>query len=210
MNERDVLRQSPLFRGMTDEEISFELRLYQAHRRAYAKGDSLLRVGDPVKRFAIVLSGGVQVMSDDIDGHHMIMATVQPGQTFAESLCFRMADESPVYAEAIMNTEVYWLSADALREGPAARFLSMLTAKTLSMNERIRVLSKLTLRDKLMTLFMLYMRQQGPVFDLPFDRESLAAYLGVNRSALSREMSRMREEGLIDYRKNHIEVRRKP
>ena len=112
-----------------------------------------------------------------------------------------------MYAEAITNTEVYWLSADALREGPAARFLSMLTAKTLSMNERIRVLSKLTLRDKLMTLFTLYSHSQGSAIDLPFDRESLAAYLGVNRSALSREMSRMRAEGLIEYRKNHVEIK---
>ncbi len=204
--ENDVLRLSPLFEGMTDQQISRELGVYAAFKRTYLKGDLLLRAGEPVTRFAIVLSGSVQVMSDDINGHHMIMATVAPGQTFAESLCFRHAEEAPVYAQALSTSEVYWLSADHLRDDPAARFLHMLTQKTLSMNERVQVLSQLTLRDKLSALLATYARQYGGEFDLPFDRESLASYLGANRSALSREMGNMKREGIIDFKKNHIRL----
>ncbi len=206
LRENDVLRLSPLFEGMTDAQITRALSDYMAIRRRYERSDTLLRLGSPVPRFAIVLSGSVQVMSDDVSGHHMIMATVQPGQTFAESLCFRQAEESPVYAQALSPTEVYWLSADAIRQSPAARFVSMLTQKTLSMNDRVQVLSKLTLREKLMSLLAIYARQHGSEFDLPFDRESLASYLGANRSALSREMSRMQREGIMTYSKNHIRL----
>ena len=90
---RSVLRLNPLFQGMDDAELDEELRFYRARRESYVKGDTLLRVGAPVERFALVLSGSVQVMSDDINGHHMIMITVQPGQSFAESLCFQMEQE---------------------------------------------------------------------------------------------------------------------
>ena len=203
---RSVLRLNPLFQGMDDAELDEELRFYRARRESYVKGDTLLRVGAPVERFALVLSGSVQVMSDDINGHHMIMITVQPGQSFAESLCFQMERESPVYAVALTQTEVLWLSADGLRQGHQSRFLSMLTQKTLSMNDRIQALSKLTLRDKLTTLFSQYVKQYGMSFTLPFDRESLAAYLGANRSALSRVLSQMQAEGIIEIEKNRVTV----
>ena len=203
---RRVLRMNPLFRDMDDAQMDAELSFYDARRQDYFKGETLLNVGAPVERFAVVLSGSVQVMSDDINGHHMIMITVQPGQSFAESLCFQQERESPVYAVALSSTRVLWLSADRLRQGHEARFISMLTLKTLSMNDRVQALSKLTLRDKLTTLFSQYAQQYGFSFDLPFDRESLASYLGANRSALSRILSSMQKEGIIAVSKNHITI----
>lgn len=82
----------------------------------------------------------------------------------------------------------------------------MLSQKTLSMNDRIQVLSKPTLREKLMTLLTQYSTREGKNFNLPFDRNTMAAYLGVNRSALSRELSKMREEGRIDFYKNSFSI----
>ncbi len=201
-----VLRRSPLFEGMTDGEINRELQIYDVLPRSYVKGETVLSLGKPVLRFGIILSGSVQVMRDDINGQHMIMATVQAGQTFAESLCFRQETEAPVYALALGACDIYWLDASRFRRGPEARFLSILTEKTLSMNDRIQVLSKLTIRDKLNALFSLYAQSRGSEFVLPFDRESLAAYLGTNRSALSREMSRMKREGLIEYSGSRIRL----
>ncbi len=204
--QKRVLSLNSLFADMNEEELAAELRFYDARRQDYNKGETLLGIGEPVERFALVLSGSVQVMSDDINGHHMIMITVQPGQSFAESLCFRQEKESPVYAVALSQTSVLWLSADRLRSGHEARFIRMLTAKTLSMNDRVQALSKLTLRDKLTTLFSQYVQQNGLEFDLPFDRESLAAYLGANRSALSRVLGQMQREGVIRLNKNHVAI----
>ena len=86
------------------------------------------------------------------------------------------------------------------------RFIMMLSQKTLSMNDRIQVLSKPTLREKLMTLLTQYSTREGKNFNLPFDRNTMAAYLGVNRSALSRELGKMREEGRIDFYKNSFSI----
>ncbi|MBQ6721773.1 MAG: winged helix-turn-helix domain-containing protein [Clostridia bacterium] len=85
----------------------------------------------------------------------------------------------------------------------------MLAMKALSMNDRIQVLSRLTLRSKLTAYFTELAAAQGSnVIRLPMNREDTAAYIGTNRSALSRELSRMREEGLIDYRKNELRILR--
>mgnify|MGYP002736651878 FL=1 len=82
----------------------------------------------------------------------------------------------------------------------------MLTLKTLSMNDRIQILSKPTIRQKLMTLFSQYAAREGHMFNLPFDRSDMAVYLGVNRSALSRELSLMKKEGIIDFYKNSFSL----
>lgn len=210
--EKNVLRKCPLFEGMSDEELTEALDFFGASVGHYARGEMLLMAGETVPRFALVLSGTVQVMMDDINGHHMIMATVLPGQTFGESLCYRGVKESPVYAAAAEETSVAWLSLNGLksREGPhcayCERFINMLTMKTLAMNDRIQVLSKPTLREKLLTLFTQFSTREGHEFRLPFDRSDMATYLGVNRSALSRELSRMQKEGEIEFHKNSFTI----
>ena len=81
----------------------------------------------------------------------------------------------------------------------------MLARRTLRMNDRIQILSRGSIREKLNAFFTECARDAGsPSFDIPFDRAGMAAYLGVDRSALSRELSRMRQEGLITYQKNHF------
>ena len=143
------------------------------------------------------------------------MATVSPGETFAESLCFLRSPESPVYIQAISDSELLWMDTERLRQGAkcpreqdmANRFTGLLARRALSMNDRIQILSKPTLRQKINTLFAEQKRRTGcPVFTLPFDREGMASYLGADRSALSRELSKMKKEGLIDYYKSSFRI----
>ena len=108
-----------------------------------------------------------------------------------------------------------WLRCDTLRsvgDDPLERqiyrrFVTMLAERALSMNDRIQILSKLTIREKLLTYFSQCARAAGSrTFTVPLDRESLAAYLGVNRSALSRELSTMQRDGLIEFYKNSFKI----
>ena len=83
----------------------------------------------------------------------------------------------------------------------------MLAERTLSMNNRIQVLSKKSLREKLMTFFTQRVQESGSfAFEISMDRSAMADYLGVDRSALSRELSRLRDEGALKFRKNHFEI----
>ena len=205
----DIIRRCPLFENYDDGGIEAALGFYNAKEESFIKGDTILREGEAVTRFALVLSGCVQVMSGDMEGNRVIMNTVLPGQTFGESLCYRGVTRSPVQAEAFANTTLIWLRADVFNGGHCDKcnaFITMLTMKTLAMNDRIQVLSKLTLRKKLITLFSQYASREGVEFTLPFDRDTLAEYLGTNRSALSRELSKMQAEGIIEIKKNHVKL----
>lgn len=212
---KHILRSSVLFRALDGAELEQALALFGAEPSAYAKGELVHPPYTPMKRFGLVLSGTVQAGMDDREGSRMIMAEVVPGGTFGESLCFLSSEDSPVYVTASEPSELLWLSPEVLFDEPRdalslrlqKQFTAMLAARTLAMNDRIQVLSKLRLRDKLMTYFTQLSRRTGEMtFQLPLNREDLAAYVGTNRSALSRELARMKREGLIDYYRNTIRL----
>lgn len=210
-----VLAKNPLFSGLGPEDLDFALSFFNGRKKQYSAGEFLQHAGAPVEHFGLLLQGAVQVSMTDLDGNRLIMATVTPGDTFGESLCFLEAAESPVYIEAVQDSELLWMDTGRLRQGAKClreqdmvnRFTGLLARRALSMNDRIQILSKTTLRQKLNTLFAEQVRRSGSrLFTLPFDREGMAAYLGTDRSALSRELSRMKKEGLIDYYKSTFRV----
>ena len=182
----------------------------QAKRFRYKKGEMMLKVADKVSRFWLVLKGTVHVSMDEADGTHLIMASVSEGETFGESLCF-LEKEAPVYAEAKTAAEVLELQGDFLHSHTSdpfifllqQRYTAMLARRTLEMNARIQTLCKRNMREKALHLFYHFGgRPDGIPFTLPFDRSGMAFYLGVDRSALSRELAKMQREGILDFTKN--------
>ena len=204
-----------LFRGFDCNETIRALSLLEASVSDYPRGAFLHSAGEPLSRFGLVLSGLVQVLTDDINGNRMIMANVTSGGTFGESLCYLKVQEPDIYIVAQRPSRVLWLSAESFRQKAETefglemkdRFISMLAERALSMNTRIQILSRLTLRDKLTALFTAFAHRDKTTVVLPFDRSDMAAYLGADRSALSRELSRMKSEGIIDFHKNRFTLK---
>lgn len=206
-----LLRRARLFRGVTEETVTASLSLLGGAVRLYEKNETVHRMGERFSAFGIVLGGNIQVYTDDLDGNRMMMAAVSAGGSFGESHCYLGTEEPPVYVLAGHDgARVLWLSLDPLRSIPltasalvrdlAERFTAMLAENTLLMNARIQILSRRTLREKIMTFLLEWSRYTGErTFLVPFDREGLAAYLAVNRTALSRELSLMQKEGIIHY-----------
>jgi len=204
-----------LFSGLNEEEFAQALDFYEAVERSCRRGEVLNRLGDRLPAFGLVLEGSVQVYMYDYDGQPIIMAQVNRGGTFGESLCF-LREETTVMIEAVTDARILWLKTEKMRGDPQGplereltrRFIAMLARRALSQNQRIQVLSKNTLRAKLITYLSQYAQRHGSEFDLPLNRESLARYLGTDRSALSRELSRMQKEGYLAYRRNHFKLLR--
>lgn len=204
-----------MFEGLCDSELSRALEMFSAVTAHYEKGEHLLRAGEPFLCFGILLSGTVSVYMDDIDGERMIMASVGAGDAFGESHAYLGTKESPVYILAAESAEVVWLSpsslygvmGDSLALRLRERFTALLARRALYQNERIQILSKPKIRARLVTFLTQWeAKTKSKTFSVPFDRASLAVYLGVNRSALSRELSAMKEEGLIDFYKNTFKL----
>lgn len=209
-----IIHHSPLFAGLSEGDTNRALSYFNAFQRHYIKGEFLHQILSPMEHFGLVLSGLVQVETDDMDGYRMIMTSVGPGGFFGESLCF-LEETAPVYIVAMTDCDVLWMDVKNLKSpgqkehfetDMANRFTAMVCHRALSMNDRIQILSKNTLRSKLITFFSQQVQRGGDSFTLPFDRESMASYLGVNRSALSRELSAMAAEGIITFYKNEFTI----
>ncbi|MBQ4639882.1 MAG: Crp/Fnr family transcriptional regulator [Clostridia bacterium] len=203
--ERELLKKTTLFQGLDDSKLQSALAFFDARESAYEKGDLIKPVHAPFTRFALVLQGRVQVYTDDLSGNQMMMAHVEKGGMFGESLSF-LEQEEAVYAVAVTACRILWLHPgnirrlqpqSALETTLIHRFIQNLAARALSMNDRIQILSKLTLEEKLRAFLSLYQKRRGNEFVIPFSRTELATYLGANRSALSRALSQMQKKGLI-------------
>ncbi len=213
--KKNVLLTSPLFKEMSAFDVERALKILDSVEKEYTKNEILAQTGTKLTRFGIVLDGTVQVSFTDIDGNLVLMASVTAGDAFAESLCWLEVSEIPVTITAFTDARVLWLDPSALSANCSDelvtelrnRFVSILASKTLSMNDRVQVLSKPSLRQKIITFLSQYSnKNSSKTFSIPFDRESLALYLGVNRSALSRELSMMKSEGIIDFYKNTFKI----
>ena len=203
-----------LFRDLAPEALSSALRFFDAQERAYPRGSVLKSAEARLSAFGLVLSGLVRVSMTDIDGREMLLSLVGAGQTFGEALCY-LSEDAPILIEAASDICILWLRCEGLRRAPQndeeallqQRFSAMLAKRTLKMNDRIQILSRPGIREKLMAFFTECARDAGSnVFDVPFNRAGMAAYLGVDQSALSRVLSQMQAQGILRRRKNHFEL----
>ena len=215
-NRWEIIKSCALFDGLSDAEVESALDFFEASSKEYSKGEFIQTILDPFERFGLVLSGNVRVYMDDIDGDNMIMANVSVGDTFGESLCLLKA-ESPVYVQSVTETVILTMSTSNFyntyedvekRNKYLLRFSAMLAKRTLTMNDRIQVLSNISLREKIVTFLSQYhAKLASNEFSIPFDRASMAVYLGTDRASLSRELSKMKKDGIIDYDKNHFVIK---
>ncbi len=218
---RAILEQNALFRGLSDPALLRALDLLNAVPRNVPGGGILHQPGEPMNFFGLVLKGRVSVLMTDITGAEILMQTVLTGGTFGESLCYLRADSSRITIRSdLPSTILYLKTAGLLLPAPedlpeavliSKRFTAMLAARTLAMNRRIQILARTTIRARLIVYFSQLAEDAGVspedglfTFTVPFDRAGMAAFLGTDRSALSRELSRMKREGLVDYEKNRF------
>ena len=213
---RAILNQCILFKDLKDAELEYALQFFHSRKRRCHRGEVLNRAGEPMRHFGMVLEGIIHVSMDDFDGNQLLMANVTPGITFGESLCY-LGSETQVSVESVTDSVILMMDTESLRHpavNPTAmdaeltrRFTAMLAERTLLLNDRIQVLSKLTIREKVITLLSQYTgRENTSVIILPFNREAMATYLGTNQSALSRELRKMQDEGIIRFHGSIFEI----
>jgi CRP-like cAMP-binding protein len=210
--DQAFVQTTVLFQALSHEELKKALMFFDAKESAYEKGETVKSLLSPFTRFGLVLSGRVHVYTNDLSGRQMMMAHVEKGGMFGESLSF-LEKEEAVYAVAATRCRILWLHPENVRKMQPAtpleqmlihRFIANLCTRALQMNDRIQILSRRTLEEKLTALFSIYQKRHGMQFILPFSRTELAAYLGANRSALSRTLSNMQKKGLLSFTDRHF------
>jgi CRP-like cAMP-binding protein len=173
---------------------------------------------DKVNFVGLILSGSVHIVSEDFWGRKDILSQLGPGELFAESYSCAQADRLPMSVLAVENTDVMLLScrkiittctsACSFHAQLIANMLQIISNKNILLMQKIEQLSKRTTREKLLAYLSAEAQKAGrSQFEIPFSRQEMADYLAVDRSAMSTELGKMREEGLVDYDRNRFELK---
>ena len=207
----------PVFQGLTEQELQQLEQIGAIRRQNFHKHETVFHEGDLVHEIGIVLEGSVLIENNDRWGNKSILSRVEKGQVFAESYAFH---EVPLMVDAIADEDslilfldVQWLMEE--QNAQATWYCKMLknlllisTKKNRNLSNRIFCITSKTVRGRLAAFFSEQATKAGSnTFDIPFNRQQMADYLNLDRSALSKELGKMREEGLLTFRKNHFSIK---
>lgn len=207
----EALSQCPLFAGVKRAELGEMLSCLGSRTVEIAKGAPVFLEGVPVQFVGVVLSGGVQIVRDDYYGSRSVLAVVSPGGIFAEAFACAGVDAMPVSAFALQPSTVLLLDCKRVltlcpnscqfHARLVTNLLQGMAQKNLALTRKIRYMSQKTTKEKLMAFLLDQAKEQGrSKFVIPYDRQGLADYLGVERSAMSAELGKLKRDGLIDTR----------
>lgn len=213
----ESLKTCPLFDGIGQSELPGMLNCIEAHVSAYIKNQTILREGDPVGTVGIVLSGRIQVEKNDYNGNRTLLARLEPPELFGEAFACAGVQRLPVSVTSVQDSEVMLIPCKRMITACANccafhtrvihNLLHIVAEKNLMLNQKIEVISKRTTKEKLMAFLLVQAKQHNSrMFSIPYDRQALADYLGVERSAMSAELGRLRREGKIDFYKNQFKL----
>lgn len=203
-----VLQQCPLFRGISTEDLLRMLVCLGAKTEFFEKKYTVFAEGAPAIYIGIVLSGKVHVEQTDYYGNRSLLSEFGAGQVFAEAFACAGVPALPVSVVAAEDSEILFVECDHIMHTCENNcgfhgqlifnLMQDLAEKTIQFHRRIDVTSKRTTRDKLMAYLMHCARSAGTdTFEIPFDRQTLADYLEVDRSGLSTEIGKLTKEGVL-------------
>ncbi len=212
-----ILRKTKLFNGIDESDILSMLPCLQAKNKTYGKGEYIFRQGEKPDCIAILLEGKLLIQQDDYWGNRSIISDVNAGEMFGEA--FAAPDSEAIFNDvvAVEESTVLFLNLKKMLTvcSSACRFHSMviqnlylaISQTNRKLMQKLGHISKRTTREKLISYLSYESKKQDKTaFEIPFNRQQLADFLSVDRSAMSNELCKMRDEGMITFHKNKFEL----
>jgi CRP-like cAMP-binding protein len=215
----DLENNVKLFNNISANDLPSMLSCLGVKNKQYKKGNIVMHAEDNVDHVGIVLQGAVLIVKEDFAGNRSIVDRLGSYEVFAEALACAGIQKSPVTVVAAENSEIMWIqfrrivntcSINCMFHAKLIEnMMKLLAVKNLQMNQKLEITSKRNIRDKITAYLIIQANEAGSFdFTIPLSRSELADYLYVDRSALSRELCKMRDEGLIEFNKNHFCINR--
>ena len=215
MQNISVLKKSPLFRDIDDIELSSMLGCISTKTLKYKKGEFVFRTGEKITLIGMVLSGSVHIIKEDFWGNRNIIGEASQSDVFGEAYACSTNEVLEISVVAAENSEIIFFDINKVIKvcGSACSFhsrliqnlISVISKKNIILTKKMEHMSKKSTREKLLSyLSSESIKNNSPEFLIPFNRQQLADYRGVDRSAMSSELGRLRNEGLLTFNKNHF------
>ncbi len=211
------LSQVALFADISETELSSLFQCLSAQQKIYKKGEIIFAAGSAAELVGIVLSGQVQIVHDDYYGNRTIIAEIDSGQMFGEAYTCANTTALPFSVIAKLDSAILLIDyrkiittcnqACVYHNKLVYNMLQIIVDKNLTLNQKIMVLSKRSSREKLLAFLSTQAQKaNSSEFNISFTRQDLADFLSLDRSAMSHELSKLREEGILEFQKNHFKL----
>jgi CRP-like cAMP-binding protein len=213
----DILAGSALFAGIPADTLAVMLDCLQPKMLTYAKGSFIAVAGEPFTGLGILLTGEAAVVKENVAGIRSVLTTLQTGDMFGEMIAFSSRKSWPASVFAQSECSVVFLPPQKItgtcphacdgHQRLIRNMLLIVSEKALTLNRKVEYLTIKSMRTKIATyLIEQHKHNDKKTFLLPLKRNDLADFLNVSRTALSREMGRMRDEGLIDFYRSSVKL----
>ncbi len=211
------LKSTQLFRGIEDGDLKAMLRCLGAWEKSYRKGEIILAEGQETEAVGVLLSGRAVIEHSDLWGANSVLGNVSPGAVFAETYACIPGETTLIRVTAAEDSAVLFLNvgkmlttcsnACVFHAKLIRNLLTVCASKSLQLSERILHTTSKSIRGRLLSYFSDCAKREGSYsFIVPFNRQQMADYLGVDRSTMCNELSKMQREGLIRYERSSFTI----
>ena len=212
-----LLAGTRLFQGIREHEIEAMLTCLSAEERTYGKDAYIYRAGDVTGRLGGVMEGAVNIIKDDVWGNRKIIENIGRGQIFGETYACLKGEPLMVDVQASERSRILFMDVNRILTTCSSScdfhnrlirsLMYVLAGKNLMLTKKMDIITPKSLRERVMVYLSQESVKQGcRTVTVPFNRQQMADYLSVDRSALSAELSRMQRDGVISYEKNRFTI----
>ena len=212
-----ILLKCVLFEGIEPVDIPGMLDCLGATVRSFGKNTEILAEGESAAFVGILLSGSAHVTKQDYYGNRSLVGSVAPGQLFAESFACAGVATMPVSVIANEQSEAMFVHCQRITVGCSNacvfhsrliyNLLQIVARRNLEFHQKLEITSGRTTREKLMAYLLAQAKQaDSDTFEIPYDRQALADYLGVERSAMSTELGKLKKDGILDFQRSRFTI----
>lgn len=206
-----------LFDGIEEKDKETLFKCFNAVKKSFFKDEIILEPEQKIDSVIYVSNGCIKIIKDDFNRNKIIIDTIKKGETFAEAVVCSGIKKCPNFVYAQTDATLYFINIEKIlnpcteaclfHKKLLQNLVKSISEKNMFLNQRIELLTKKSLRERI----LIYLKKQknktnDKIFEIPHSREEMAQYLGVNRSALSRELCIMKAQKLIDFHKNSFSI----
>lgn len=214
---KEIILKSKIFKNIEENEVDLLLKCINNYRKTFKKGEIILREGEKTEYMGIVITGSVVVERADLWGNNTVLGVISPGGIFAETYAILNDEPLMINVYANENTEILFLRTNEIfktcekscnfHDQLILNLIRIASFKNLNLSRKILHTGPKTIRGKLLSFFSEWVKKENSLsFSIPYNRQQLADYLSVDRSAMSNELSKMQKEGILEFKKNKFKI----
>ncbi len=214
---KEIILKSKIFKNIEENEVDLLLKCINNYRKTFKKGEIILREGEKTEYMGIVITGSVVVERADLWGNNTVLGVISPGGIFAET--YSILNDEPLMINVYANekSEILFLRTNEIfktcekscnfHDQLILNLIRIASFKNLNLSRKIIHTGPKTIRGKLLSFFSEWVKKENSLsFSIPYNRQQLADYLSVDRSAMSNELSKMQKEGILEFKKNKFKI----